>query len=601
MAVSTAIELTDEQYYQMPKLFQLDDYGECLSSRRGAFCLGTFDLLPYKNDKLLDIVKQFSADKFHFNHTHIHRGFCLSQRCSHLTDLSLKPRFEKCVNEATISQYGLETNLTRLEYCKLGSRPRTRPVDRLDMAFAYCVGVILLCNIVGTAYDVLRNPENKPNRYLLTWSLVTNWRRLTADYDDGDPRLAALKPVQGMKAITLILIMMAHSVLSYYTTYLHNPHFLEKAGHHLLSSYFQNGSCIVHTFIMVSNFLLAYNILLHSDANPKKQLGLRILPQVLMHRIVRITPVYLFVLGVATTWWSHFGDGPMWSPLIEGECHRCREKWWAQLLYINNFYRPDFKCLIHTWFLAVDMQLYVVCAMLVLALGRRPKLALRVLATLLACSVLANLAIIVNWQLRPMVTLMFPEYMRLQFEGEPSFKWLYSAPWDSLPAALIGLFVAFLHFTLQKSGCKPDQYLVIRILYRVTIPLMFLWVLSGFWMKRASAPWLVWLYASLDRPVFISLTAFAMFCFFNKVDSLVWRFLSWRGWEILGRMSLSVYLLHWLYALTQLALRAHASPASLHEIGGHWLWTIFVTYFTAVPLHLLVELPMQKFLQTLLS
>lgn len=37
--------VTDEEYYQMPLLFDLDDYNGCLAVG-GAYCLGSFELLP---------------------------------------------------------------------------------------------------------------------------------------------------------------------------------------------------------------------------------------------------------------------------------------------------------------------------------------------------------------------------------------------------------------------------------------------------------------------------------------------------------------------------------------------------------------------------
>ncbi|KOB74163.1 Uncharacterized protein OBRU01_08986, partial [Operophtera brumata] len=516
----------------MPRLFQLDDYEECFSSKRGAFCLGSFDLLEHSNQRLLQQVQDFSKDKYHFNHTHIHRGLCITTHCAHIEAPTLRSRFEQCVGNITSTNYGLQTNLTHLEYCKTAKQGGRRPVDRLDMWFAWICGAIVLINIIGTAYDVFKSSESKPNKFLMTWSLCVNWRRLTADYSDGDPRLSALKPVQGMKALTMLLIMMAHSVLAHHITYIYNPLFFEKASHKPMSAYFQNGTSIVQTFIMASSFLLAYNLLLHSE-NSKRPLSLGMFPKSLLHRITRISPVYLFVLGMAVTWWYHVADGPLWDPLVGGECDRCRDKWWTQALFINNLVRPDVR------------------------------------------------------------------YMRTQFKDEASFTWLYQAPWDSLPSALIGLFVAFLHHQLQSQGYKPGDSLVIRILYRVNVPCMFFWVFAGYFMKDVSSPAWVALYAALDRPVFMSLTAFAMYGFFNKIDSLWWRFLSWRGWEVLGRMSLSIYLVHWLHALTVLAVRPQPSPVSVYDIGGHFLWTVFVSYPSAVLLHLFVELPAQKFLQAI--
>ncbi|KAJ8712635.1 hypothetical protein PYW08_007939 [Mythimna loreyi] len=593
----TGFEINDADYHEMPKLFQLDDWEECLA-RRGQFCMGTFNLMPHRNDRLFSVLEHFSSDRYHFNHTLLHRGLCLSTSCSHIRDSSPRARFARCVNNLTRSRYGLEANLTQLTYCKAGAGGRA--VDDWDLAFTGVAALIVAANVLGTAYDLLRK-DGKPIKYLVAWSLVANWRRLTADHSDGDPRLSALKPVQGMKAITLLLVMMAHSVLAYHLTYIYNPQFFEKGSHHILATYMQNGTSIVQTFIMASSFLLAYNLLLHVADNPKKQLSIKMLPQCLMHRIARITPLYLFVLGLATTWWAHAGEGPMWAPMVEADSDRCRRKWWTQALYVNNFVEPDNKCLIHTWFLAVDMQLYVVCTILTLVLGRWPRTAVKVLGAMVLGSMLVNYAIIYNWQMQPMVQLMIPELMRTQFPGERSFIWLYSAPWDSLPSALIGLLVAFVYHSHQLDDYRPADSRCMRVLYRLSVPCMFAWVLGGFWMKGVSQAALVSLYAALDRPLFITLTAFAMYGFFNKIDSVWWKLLSWRGWEILGRMSLSAYLIHWLLSLTLLAQRTNANRAAIFDIGGHWLSTIFLTYWAALPLHLLIEVPAMRFLQSITS
>lgn len=75
-------------------------------------------------------------------------------------------------------------------------------------------------------------------------------------------------------------------------------------------------------------------------------------------RFTRITPVYIFVLGFVTTWWRHSSDGPTWAPLVEAECARCRAKWWSQLLYVNNFVKPNEKCLIQTWWATTFLTMY---------------------------------------------------------------------------------------------------------------------------------------------------------------------------------------------------------------------------------------------------
>ncbi|KPJ13420.1 Nose resistant to fluoxetine protein 6 [Papilio machaon] len=589
----------DEQYHQLPELFQLDDYEACLSQRRGAFCLATFDLLPSSNKQLFNIIQQFSEDRANFNHTRIHRGYCVSARCSHIDEVSLNRRFVKCVSDITKNTYGLDTKLATLDYCKTTKRPPTKPIDELDIAFAYVSGFILLMNVIGTIYDLTRNPDHKPNRYLMTFSFMDNWRRLTDSYENGDARLNALQPIHGMKAITLMCVMLAHSVIIYHSTYLMNPRFIENGNRHPLSILLHNGTVIVQTFILLSSFLFAYNMLIYIENNPKKQLNLSLFLSSVLNRLSRILPLYMFVVGFVTTWWRHTSDGPFWSPLVEAECARCRDKWWSQFLFLNNFYKPDDKCLVQTWFLAVDLQLYVLAVFLTLILGQSFRTAIKVLAGLLIFSMATNFAIAYYGDLKSVLFVTNTEAIRSLYYGVPSFKWIYMAPWTSLPSSLLGLIAAFLLYHWQKNNYDPKESLICRVLYRCSVPILLISVVSGYFIRYTQSPLVTSIYTAIDRPLFCLMMVVALLGFIYKIDSLWWQFLSWSGWRPLSRMSLSILLIHWCYNLTQAAVKTDLARTSVYEIGGHWFVTMFMTYVTSLPVYLLVELPLQRFLKAM--
>ncbi|KAG8035950.1 hypothetical protein G9C98_003076 [Cotesia typhae] len=82
------------------------------------------------------------------------------------------------------------------------------------------------------------------------------------------------------------------------------------------------------------------------------------------------------------------GSGALWqSTKIQSDC--CKEKWWAKLLYIHNYvYSHDLRCLIHTWYLAVDMQLFWVSPLIVYPLYKKHKLGLIILSTAIVASVI---------------------------------------------------------------------------------------------------------------------------------------------------------------------------------------------------------------------
>lgn len=51
----------------------------------------------------------------------------------------------------------------------------------------------------------------------------------------------------------------------------------------------------------------------------------------------------------AASWWERLDSGPMWTPLVREEAAICRNKWWTQLLYLNNVLDADNKCFVQTW------------------------------------------------------------------------------------------------------------------------------------------------------------------------------------------------------------------------------------------------------------
>ena len=49
--------------------------------------------------------------------------------------------------------------------------------------------------------------------------------------------------------------------------------------------------------------------------------------------------------------------------------------WWANLLYIQNLYPGNaYQCMGWAWYLAVDMQLYIIAPLLIIPLVKSPKL-----------------------------------------------------------------------------------------------------------------------------------------------------------------------------------------------------------------------------------
>ena len=112
----------------------------------------------------------------------------------------------------------------------------------------------------------------------------------------------------------------------------------------------------VDTFFFLSGFLVTYGMLKKLDALGVDSAGSFFskfpLLQMYLHRWLRLTPLYMIVLGFFTWLMPYLYEGPFFVGAIKDSVDSCKEHWWANLLYINNFYPIDFsdgQCMGWTW------------------------------------------------------------------------------------------------------------------------------------------------------------------------------------------------------------------------------------------------------------
>lgn len=93
-----------------------------------------------------------------------------------------------------------------------------------------------------------------------------------------------------------------------------------------------NGTLITDTFFTLSGFLTCYALV--QELSKRRRLNIS---NVFLYRWMRITPVYMVVVGFYATLLKRLGDGPIWDERVLREVERCQQNWWANLLYINNY------------------------------------------------------------------------------------------------------------------------------------------------------------------------------------------------------------------------------------------------------------------------
>ncbi|XP_041971566.1 nose resistant to fluoxetine protein 6-like [Aricia agestis] len=568
----------------MPRLFSLEEQPGCLATA-GVYCLGSFELTAPHHNPLYRRLQEYSSDWVqHFNHTRLHRGVCLSRSCPPAPPAPLTPHaihawFASCVNASTMAEYNLSARLYHVDYCSQGEAPAAPPGSQ---GLAVVVALILILATVSTVLDLtLAEDTKKGQGWALSWSVPRSWRSLTAPQGSETD----LHFLDGLRFFCMLCIIIEHVGWLATLSYISDTKFYEqkrRSGDVLLLT---NSTLVVQVFFIMSSYLMARKVL-QEDQPPVTTFF-----KTMLNRFIRLSPSYFLVIWFAASWWELGGSGPLWQPLVASEAAVCRRTWWMYPLYINNFNFGD-KCLIQTWYLAADMQLYAAGLLLTLLLrGRR---AVPVLLALLGVSALVPFAIAYTYNLMPTYVLHRPEAVRVQYSGDASFNWLYQSPLGNAVAMLTGLLIAHGQHAMRGSHIDLARNKIFSWVSVVAIPMIVVWAaLSPRLLAPGPPPRLgAALLAAFERPVFGALAALGMFGAIQGVDSAIRRVLS--GGAVLARLSFGALLLH--VPINKAMLGASLRPAQIDrfQFFVEFFGVSAMSYTLAVPLALLVELPAQR-------
>ncbi|CAF4804007.1 unnamed protein product [Pieris macdunnoughi] len=579
-------DLTDEEYYAMPRLFSLDDYMACLAPG-GVYCLGSFELVAPLDHHLFQTMKGWSNNWVdNFNHTRLHRGLCVSRHCPHPgNEEPLEAWFESCVNTSTTSAYNISARLYQLEYCRRGITDPP-PLTNNQRAFAAVFATLIALAAISTCLDLtLTDHAKEVLGWTLCWSIPRSWRTLTAP---SPPTSSAdLRCFDGLRVFCMMSVILEHVCWLATLSYIDDTRNMEMIRRQPDVMLMTNSTLVVQIFFVMSSFLLAYKLLKQKSRGPIFTTFL----ETMINRIIRISPSHLMVIWFASSWWERVNSGPLWTPLVGGEAAVCRKKWWTHLLFINNLVYPDDKCLIPTWYLAADMQLYA-ASLLFLLLVRGRRTALLLLSGLFVAFTALNFTFAYVWHLIPNFVLHRPESVRASYGGEASFNVLYQSPLGNAPAAIGGLLLALIHREMKDRGVSLSQQKTFRWFCICAAPAAVCWaglspLAAGSHLPaRLTAAAL----AALERPVFVLLVLTALLGAINGVKS------PWRTWlshmgAVVPRLSFGALLLH--LPLNKALLASRIAPIQLDRSHAiyEWFGVGVIAYTAAIPLALLVEFP----------
>ncbi|KPJ09500.1 Nose resistant to fluoxetine protein 6 [Papilio machaon] len=518
----------------MPPMFRLDPYAPCVHEPGGVYCAVEFTLVADEDNPLLTMIQEYSARrKMHFNHSRLHRGICVTNTCkdylSQNTSADLRLVLEGCLNDTLWKEYKLKSKISSEVLCN--DLDNKMDIDYGDIAVAVICLSILLLHVIGNLYDFcyVPNKDRKGNKLLLCFSIKRNWKKLVAPPACGpDTRLKRLKGFNGLRSLSIIIVIMEHSLLPFVVSS-ENSHNLEIKYYNIICHLFVDGTLLVQAFFLMSGCLLAYNLDLLAE---KKNISWTMIPKGIILRWLRLTPTYALVLAVTTTWLRFAGSGPLWQSTVGVEVKDCRRDGWLNLIYLNN-YIDESQCMPQT--LVRD---YFVKDPTFNHTYKRGH---------------TNLAsYIMGLGLGMLIYHL--QKNDFSFERFKKYKYLY---WATVPAVLIILpSGSFFYF------------------YETEAPIILKAIFSG-----------------IAKPVFSSIICIIVLGMAFKFEDVYRGILEWNGWASPARVSYCTYILHMLFVRTLTGSRTTLMHVSIANVLLVCLGTVMMTYLVAYPFYLLVEAP----------
>ncbi|XP_046573343.1 nose resistant to fluoxetine protein 6-like [Haliotis rubra] len=431
-------------------------------------------------------------------------------------------------------------------------------------------------------------------RILLCFSAVSNGEKiLSVKRSPG-----SLTCLNGIRVLSMGWVILGHSFLILMPN-AENPSIFGTLTQHISFQIIMNGTLSVDSFFVLSGLLVTYLFLKETE----KAGGLKVKHMILfyVHRFWRLTPVYAYMIFINTFLVRYLTDGPTWAG--PADIQYCKDNWWANLLYINNVYREENQCLVWGWFLANDMQFYLVAplALIPLALSfslKRPT-ARKILK-------IDGLCVIFGFLITSIVSTAYITYSiegDLFHNGQEYYDKVYLKPWCRVGPFAIGMASGYI---LQEKKIKFKMSPFLQgagwLLALMAAGACTLATYDNFgegrpgWANDARTA-----HETIYRPVWGLVLAWVIFMCCKGKGGIVDWMLSWDWWQPLSRLTYGAYLVHLILIQTDVgtmqSLFLYSSGYIVYRFFGYVCMSFILSFMVAI----LVEAPLLQLEKLVLS
>ncbi|XP_015792604.1 O-acyltransferase like protein [Tetranychus urticae] len=458
-------------------------------------------------------------------------GFCSLTACSK-DDLSnlMKAKFEDDL-------VGLKvTGCDGPEEWQLASTPSL---------IRFTFGALITLLIAGTILDrVVGNDEEVAKPFwvemITSFSAPRNLRSILVE--NATPEKSRF--INVLKAICMLLVLHGHGPLTIRFVSLNSITGL----YYMLAGPFQavvNAGFLAVDFFLFTSAFISVKVVFPRfrelfEQRARLSSYLTNVAFVLGYRYMRIIPSLVFLM-MMHIWSENFIAGPLWREYVDKFLSPCRNQWLPNILMLTNVlpWNPEEpNCAFHSWYLGLDMQLFIFSLVFFIILGAiKPRLAITLNLIFLALSIAAKGVMTYFYNYPP--TVLFGNRARETLY----FSHIYTKPWFRADPYILGLL--FGYFTMSGHQLKLSKVTKIAIHTLVIGAMLFVLKVPFFYHDVDTYATIgIAAYGALHRTIWALCLGWIFYSSYSNDFPILTKIADWHIWEVLSNVSYQFFLFH---------------------------------------------------------
>jgi len=389
--------------------------------------------------------------------------------------------------------------------------------------------------------------KNKLIEMIKEFFLCFSWYRTVPVIFSTKRGKSSITCTSGIGALSMAWIILSRSYLVPFSLHIISDkwHFIDPVSTHFLRQLFTNSQSAYDSLYLLSGLLVTYSTL----RKMSKQDGKFSLIKFYVHKLVYVVPLYYFVLFFYYKIFPHVAFGPIWN---FREVHQCGDYWWTNTLFINNFYPTEIHdmCYTATWFLAIEMQLFIFSPIFLYLLYYYWPIGLAIIATTMSASwaTVGTIAGVNEYnanQLQHDMKVGVIEASNVYYD-------IYYKPYYRANAYLIGIIIGFVCFKKWEIPKHPLIRVPVYIgmaCFAIGCMLAVIFGLYDTWHGHEFSDFESVFYLTFSGTGWSIAVALLIYICHTGFGFVVNTILSWSFWVPLFRLTISVYLIQVMVVL----------------------------------------------------